>query len=70
MKSESMYQEDSIAVFRADRYGHPQRVYVKKLQSIIHGQGLAAPWSDKHGNVIAKTEVKNLLAQEKMLNAT
>jgi hypothetical protein len=60
MKSESMYQEDVVAVLQADRHGHPQRVYVHKLQSIISGQGLAASRADKYGHVTTNAEEKNL----------
>jgi hypothetical protein len=60
MKSKSMYQEDLVGVFQADKYGHPQRVYVHKLQSIFRGQGLAACTADKYGHVTEKAEPKNL----------
>jgi hypothetical protein len=60
MKFESMYQEDLVAVFQADKYGHPQQVYVHKLQSIIRGQSLAACTADKYGHVTEKAEPKNL----------
>jgi hypothetical protein len=60
MKSESMYQEDLVAVFQADRHGHPQRVYVNKLQLITSGQRLVASRADKYGHVTTKAEEKNL----------